>query len=87
MLPKRAQAPPPPKPEGHAATRQKDAERKRQQATARRVVQIPPCADRQRRDKLEADLPAWLRYYFGHIFTDAFTSQQLRMIDAFRAAV
>lgn len=68
-------------------TREQDAERKRAQSLGRRIVDVPDCDDRQRRDRLEADLPAWLRYYFAHLFTYDFTPQQLEMVAALEHAM
>jgi len=67
--------------------RAKDSARKRAAAATARLVIVPPCEHRRRRDMLEQNLARWLRWYFHHIFTDAFTEQQLAMIEALRAAV
>lgn len=63
-------------------SRARDAERKRRESLQRRIVTVPRCENRKRRDRLEQDVPAWLQWYFAHIFTYEFTSQQLEMIDA-----
>lgn len=74
-------------------TRQRDAARKRVERAAAKLVVIPPCADRIRRKKLEADDIAWLMYYFGPAsevrdpFTYEFVPQQRSMIDAFGTAI
>lgn len=67
--------------------RERDARRKREQRTAARVVTIPPCANPEKRAELEQDCKAWLRYYFAHIFTYEFTSQQEVMIKALVSAM
>jgi len=66
--------------------RQRDAQRKRAVRSKGRLVIVPPCADRARRARLEADDEAWLMYYWGpgcgcdDPFTYDFTSQQRDMI-------
>lgn len=67
--------------------KERDAQRKRDKRAAAKDVLIPPCADRERRERLEADDEAWLRYYFHELFTYEFTSQQRVMIDAIRKAM
>ncbi|WP_254512866.1 terminase gpA endonuclease subunit [Anatilimnocola floriformis] len=68
--------------------RNNDADRKRQSRGKGRLVEIPPCADRKRREKFEADTKAWLRWYCGEgsgspsPFWYEFTEQQREMIDA-----
>lgn len=72
-------------------SREQDAERKRAQSTAKRLVEVPRCADRERREAMEADHVAWLRYYFGdecsNPFWYEFTSQQQEMIAAISHAI
>ena len=60
--------------------REKDALRKREGRAQGKTVEIPPCANRRRRNRLEKDDAAWLRYYFHEIFWYPFTAQQLAMI-------
>lgn len=73
--------------------RTRDAERKRASRRDARVVVIPPCEDRARRESLEQNDIAWLMYYFGpdseaeDPFWYEFTSQQVEMIDAIRHAI
>src|SRR5690606_1133882 len=68
-----------------------DADRKRQKRDEERLVVIPPCVDRERRELLESDDEEWLRYYFGGDCTNPFwydfTFQQKEMIAAVRNAV
>ena len=71
-----------------------DRERKKQERKTASVVLIPPCADRKRRERLEADDAAWLRWYCDDPcwpkkarFWYDFTSQQLDMIAAIREAI
>lgn len=52
-----------------------------------RTVVIPPCADPERRQRLEQCDEEWLRWYRGDIFTYDFTPQQLAMIEALRNAI
>jgi hypothetical protein len=69
--------------------REKDAERKRQERAEQRVVIIPKCENRDRREELEANDVEWLMHYYGpesgliDPFTYRFTTQQLEMIEAF----
>lgn len=70
-----------------ARTRRQDAERKRAESRANRIVHIPPVDDRGRRLELERDPFAWLRYYAAHVFTYEFTDQQRQMIDALWGAM
>lgn len=73
--------------------RKRDAERKRGLSKDARLVVIPPCEDRLRRERLEADDIAWLMHYFGpgsgtsSPFTYEFTIQQQQMIEAIRNAI
>ncbi len=73
--------------------RDRDAARKRASSLAAREVIIPPCDDRKRREHLEQDDEAWLRYYFGEgsgcpdPFWYEFTFQQQEMIAAIRQAI
>ena len=68
--------------------RDRDARRKRAASQNPREVEVPKCADRRRRTRLERDDVAWLRHYFGADSHNAspfwyqFTSQQLEMIKA-----
>ena len=71
---------------GRAAERDRDARRKREARAAARDVQVPPCQDRERRVRLEADDTEWLRYYCHELFWYPFTTQQLEMIEAIRNA-
>lgn len=71
--------------------RSRDAERKRQDSAARRLVMVPKCADKRRRKRLEKDDVKWLRWYFGadcsNPFWYDFTAQQREMIAAIRHAI
>lgn len=68
--------------------REKDAIRKREERLRQQTIQIPQCADKRRRNRLEKNDEAWLRYYFGpgceleDVFTYEFTAQQKEMIRA-----
>lgn len=70
-----------------------DRERKKQERKTESLLQIPDCADRERRDRLECDDIAWLRWYFGDgcgvedPFTYKFTPQQIEMIHAIQHAI
>jgi hypothetical protein len=68
---------------------QRDARRKRLARISNRLVAIPrlSAAARKRRKTLEADVFAWLRWYFADIFTYEFTEQQREMVLAILAAV
>lgn len=63
---------------------------KRQSA---RIVVVPKCQDRERRELLESDDVEWLMWYFApesgceSPFTYQFTGQQIEMIAAIRAAI
>lgn len=78
---------------GRDALREKDAERKRVQRNETKLVVIPPCEDRERRQRLEQDDEAWLLHYFGpesevqDPFWYAFTPQQREMIRAIGQAI
>ncbi len=74
--------------------RQRQAERQRARRNAARIVQIPRCDNRRRRQRFEADDAAWLRWYCDDPcwpqrarFWYDFTSQQLEMIAAIREAI
>lgn len=67
--------------------RERDADRKRAGRDARRIVVIQPCADRERRQRLEADDCEWLRYYFPVLFWYDWQPQQREMIEAIRHAI
>ncbi|MGD0900935.1 MAG: hypothetical protein ABR915_24140, partial [Thermoguttaceae bacterium] len=74
--------------------RASERERKKRERKESSVVQIPPCADRERRERLEADDAAWLRWYCDDPCWPAkkrfwydFTSQQRDMIEAIREAI
>ncbi len=71
-----------------------DREREKRERKAASLVQIPPCADRERRERLEADDTGWLRWYcddpcwpMKKRFWYDFTSQQGDMIQAIREAI
>ena len=51
----------------------------RKRAAARDII-VHECADPGRRAALEADTPAWLRFYFGDRLTNEFTADQLEWI-------
>jgi len=73
--------------------REYQAERKRAERRQERVVRIPKCRSRKRRNRLEKDDIEWLMFYFSkHCglpdpFTYVFTEQQIEMIRAFGAAI
>lgn len=68
--------------------REKDALRKKEERLRQQTIQIPKCADKRRRKRLEKNDEAWLRFYFGpgceleDVFTYEFTPQQKEMIHA-----
>jgi hypothetical protein len=76
-----------------ASERDRDQVRKRENARSARIVVVPKCADRARRERLEADDAEWLMYYFAaesgceQPFTYSFTAQQREMIAAIRLAI
>src|SRR5262245_31459885 len=75
---------------GRDSERDRDAERKRGRRAKNKEVQIPPCADKERRELLESDDAEWLRYYFDDPETGfwyPFTFQQLAMIEGIRKAI
>jgi len=73
--------------------RARDRAKKNAAHAARSVIQIPDCADRERRARLEQDDVAWLRWYFGEgcglddPFTYEFTADQLEMLNAISHAI
>lgn len=67
--------------------RERHAELQRRQAGLRRLVDVPKCQHRRRREYLEQLPQRWLRWYLAHIFTRPFTEQQQVMIDALVAAI
>lgn len=67
--------------------RDRDTERKRKQRALAKTVFVPECADRARREALERDDFAWLRWYCGELFWYDFTPQQRAMIEAIRNAI
>jgi hypothetical protein len=73
--------------------RSADVQRRRRTREKNRTVAIPPCEDRRRRKRLEADDPAWLRWYFApesetrNPFTYDFTEQQMIFIEAIATAI
>jgi len=69
------------------SVRDRDAERKKLDSLARRIVRIPAVADIERRRELEADQFKWHRFYFGEIFTYEFTAQQREMLLAIARAI
>jgi hypothetical protein len=66
---------------------QRNAERKRKERAVNRNVEIPRCANRRRRNRLEKDDADWLRWYFPDLFWYEFTTQQQAMIEAIRKAI
>lgn len=78
---------------GVKTERDASADRMRKKREADRIVIIPPCADRPRRERLEQDDIAWLMFYFSLSsgsaapFTYEFTAQQRDMIEAIRRAI
>jgi hypothetical protein len=78
---------------GNVAERERDANRKRESRAAGKTVNVPVCADPERRKRLEANDEAWLLWYFGedsgseNPFTYEFTEQQKEMITAIRHAI
>ena len=71
---------------GENSERARDRERKRTMRAADRDVLIPEPADLERREKLEAVLEAWLRFYMPDAFSHNFTPDQLEMAYAIRTA-
>lgn len=75
------------------AERTRDVARKRLERSTKKLVEIPKCADKRRRNRLEADDVKWLMHYFGpesgseSPFTYEFTVQQREMITAIRNAI
>ncbi len=73
--------------------RSRDVGRKRASRQTERIVVVPPCEDRPRRERLEQDDEAWLMHYFGRDsgcsdpFWYEFTSQHREMIAAIRSAI
>ncbi len=65
----------------------------REKRAADKDVVVPPCADRERRERLEQSDEDWLLWYFApesetrDPFTYAFTAQQKEMIAAIRGAI
>jgi hypothetical protein len=87
-------------PAGPASTRtieeirSSDRERKKAERKRSSIVQIPPCANRRRRNRLEKDDAAWLRWYCDDPcwprrarFWYDFTAQQVEMIAAIREVI
>lgn len=76
-----------------AHVRERERLQKKAVRSLLRDVTIPPCDDRRRRAKLEADDAQWLRWYFStdsgsnDPFWYPFTIQQRRMIEAIRTAI
>lgn len=70
-----------------------ETRRKREERKAVKLVQIPKCQDRERRELLESDDAEWLRYYFDESacpkdpFSYPFVGDQLAMIEAIRKAI
>lgn len=58
------------------------AEKRKQE----RDIEISPCEDTARRERLEQDTCEWLRYYFPDIFYNPFTDDHREMIDAIEHA-
>lgn len=67
--------------------RQRDQIRRREERRANKIVEVPRCKDKRRRNRLEKDDEAWLRYYCADVFWYDFTDQQRAMIAAIRSAV
>lgn len=73
--------------------RHRDADRKRAARASEKLVVIPKCKNRARRNRLEKNDEAWLMFYFGpkseceDAFTRPFTQQQQEMIAAYPAAL
>ena len=65
----------------------RDAKRKAAKRELGRIVTIPKCQDRERRQLLESDDAEWLRWYFHKLFWYDFTFQQREMIEAIRNAI
>src|SRR5262245_983066 len=72
---------------GRTSERERDTRRKRDVRATAKEVQVPLCADPERRALLESDDTEWLRYYFHELFWYPFTTQQLEMIEAIRNAI
>lgn len=78
---------------GVASSRARDAAGKKKSRAEEACITIPPCADPERRARLELDDVAWLRWYFGEgcgledPFVYEFTAQQIEMIRAIQHAI
>jgi hypothetical protein len=76
-----------------ASERERDVSRKREKVRSEKLIVIPPCQNRARREELEADDIRWLMFYFGvdsevrDPFWYEFTAQQRQMIEDFRNAI
>jgi hypothetical protein len=67
--------------------RERDVQRKREARAKAKTVEIPACKNRRRRNRLEKDDAAWLRWYFPDLFWYPFTEQQTAMIAAISRAL
>lgn len=66
--------------------RDRDALRKARQRAAAKDLQIPPCANPERRAAAEADVFLWLETYLSGVFEDPWTPSRRKMVEAiFRA--
>jgi len=64
-----------------------NAERQQKFANKNSLVEWRECADPKRRRRLEADRPAWLRYYFGGVFFRPFENPHLAIINGSTDAI
>lgn len=72
---------------GQPSELERDRQRKEDQRRAERRVEIPRCADPDRRAELEADDFKWLLHYRSDLFWYEFVDQQQAMIEALREAI
>jgi hypothetical protein len=72
---------------GRTPERDRDVERKRKQRAEAKTVVVPACKDRARREALELDDFAWLKYYGHELFWYDFTPQQRAMIESIGNAI
>jgi len=74
---------------GADVSRERDADRKRQERDVRRIVVIPQLTPEQRarREFLEQDDCVWLRHFFPDLFWYEWQPQQREMIEAIRHAI
>lgn len=64
-----------------------DRARKANKRATARDLEIPPCANPERRAALEASDEEWLRYYYAHRFFNQFTDAHREIISDFQELV